>query len=101
MQRLAELEQEKELRESNQDHDDDPEHHRSVRTDRKDDSCNVEIEKIWRSGRTGFRNPYHTDIMERFNGIDLDAAGKSCRKRFLLSDGRYRAPSFCSDFLCA
>lgn len=53
----------------------------------KDDSCNVEIEKFGDPVVLDFEIPYHTDIMERFNGIDLDAAGKVAGKRFLLSDG--------------
>ena len=41
-----------------------------------DDSCNVEIEKFSEPVVPDFEIPYHTDIMERFNGIDMDAAGK-------------------------
>ena len=40
----------------------------------KDDSENVEIEKFGEPAVPDFEIPYHTDIMERFNGIDLDAA---------------------------
>ena len=40
----------------------------------KDDSCNVEIEKFGDPVVPDFEIPYHTDIMERFNGIDLDSA---------------------------
>ena len=42
----------------------------------KDDSCNVEIEKFGEPVVPDFEIPYHTDIMDRFHGIDLDAAGK-------------------------
>ena len=42
----------------------------------KDDSQNVEIEKFGEPAVPEFEIPYHTDIMERFNGIDLDAARK-------------------------
>jgi seryl-tRNA synthetase len=42
----------------------------------KDDSCNVEIEKFGEPVVPSFEIPYHTEIMERFDGIDLDAAGK-------------------------
>lgn len=42
----------------------------------EDDSCNVEIEKFGEPVVPDFEIPYHTDIMSRFNGIDLDAAGK-------------------------
>lgn len=42
----------------------------------KDDSCNVEIEKFGEPIVPDFEVPYHTEIMEKFNGIDIDAAGK-------------------------
>ena len=42
----------------------------------KDDSENVEIEKFGEPVVPDFEIPYHTEIMERFNGIDLDSAGK-------------------------
>ena len=42
----------------------------------KDDSCNVEIEKFGEPVVPDFEIPYHTDILDRFHGIDLDAAGK-------------------------
>ena len=40
----------------------------------KDDSCNVEIEKFGEPVVPDFEIPYHTDIMESFDGIDLDSA---------------------------
>ena len=42
----------------------------------KDDSENVELEKFGEPVVPDFEIPYHTEIMEKFNGIDLDAAGK-------------------------
>ncbi len=42
----------------------------------KDDSENVEIEKYGEPVVPEFEIPYHTEIMEKFNGIDMDAAGK-------------------------
>ncbi len=42
----------------------------------EDDSCNVEIQKYGEPIVPDFEIPYHTEIMEKFNGIDLDAAGK-------------------------
>ena len=42
----------------------------------KDDSENVEVTKYGEPVVPDFEIPYHTEIMERFNGIDLDAAGK-------------------------
>ena len=40
----------------------------------KDDSENVEIERFGEPVVPDFEIPYHTDIMERFCGIDLDSA---------------------------
>ena len=40
----------------------------------KDDSCNVEIEKFGEPFVPAFEIPYHTDIMEKLGGIDLDSA---------------------------
>ena len=40
----------------------------------KDDSENVEVERFGEPVVPDFEVPYHTDIMEKFNGIDLDAA---------------------------
>ena len=42
----------------------------------KDDSCNVEVQKYGEPVVPDFGIPYHTDIMESFHGIDLDAARK-------------------------
>ena len=42
----------------------------------KDDSENVEVQKYGEPVVPDFEIPYHTEIMEKFNGIDLDAAGK-------------------------
>ena len=42
----------------------------------KDDSQNVEIERFGEPVVPDFEIPYHTEIMEKFNGIDLDSARK-------------------------
>ena len=42
----------------------------------KDDSENVEITKYGEPVVPDFEIPYHTEIMESFDGIDLDAAGR-------------------------
>ena len=42
----------------------------------KDDTENVEVEKFGEPAVPAFEVPYHTDIMEKFNGIDLDSARK-------------------------
>ena len=42
----------------------------------KDDSENVELQRFGEAKVPDFDIPYHTEIMEYFNGIDLDAAGR-------------------------
>ena len=42
----------------------------------KDDSENVEVQKYGEPFVPDFEVPYHTEIMEKFNGIDLDSARK-------------------------
>ena len=42
----------------------------------KDDSENVEVTKYGEPVVPDFEVPYHTEIMEKFDGIDLDAAGR-------------------------
>ena len=42
----------------------------------KDDSENVELERFGEPVVPDFEIPYHTDIMEKLNGIDLDSARK-------------------------
>ena len=41
-----------------------------------DDSCNVEVQRFGEPVVPDFDIPYHTEIMERFNGVDMDAAGR-------------------------
>ncbi|MBQ0037732.1 MAG: serine--tRNA ligase [Clostridiales bacterium] len=41
-----------------------------------DDSCNVEVQRFGEATVPNFEIPYHTEIMERFDGIDMDAAGR-------------------------
>ena len=41
-----------------------------------DDSHNVEVERFGEAVTPAFPIPYHTEIMDSFNGIDLDAAGR-------------------------
>ena len=41
-----------------------------------DDSANVEVERFGEPVVPDFPIPYHTEIMESFNGIDMDAAGR-------------------------
>lgn len=42
----------------------------------KDDSENVEVQRYGEPVVPDFEIPYHTDIMENFDGIDMDAAGR-------------------------
>jgi len=41
-----------------------------------DDSANVEVARFGEAVIPAFEIPYHTEIMERFDGIDMDAAGR-------------------------
>ena len=54
----------------------------------KDDSQNVEIEKFGEPLVPDFEIPYHTDIMDSFKGIDMEAAGRVAGNGFyyLLGD---------------
>ena len=53
----------------------------------KDDSENVEIEKFGEPLVPDFEVPYHVDIMERLNGIDLDSARKTSGNGFYYLSG--------------
>ena len=48
----------------------------------KDDSENVEVERFGEPAVPDFEVPYHVDIMERVNGIDLDSARKTSGNGF-------------------
>ncbi|WP_294581747.1 serine--tRNA ligase [uncultured Thomasclavelia sp.] len=48
----------------------------------KDDSENVEIQKYGEPVVPDFEIPYHTEIMEKFDGIDMDAAGRVAGQGF-------------------
>ena len=41
-----------------------------------DDSCNVEVERFGEAKVPDFPIPYHVELMESFDGIDMDAAGR-------------------------
>ena len=41
-----------------------------------DDSCNVEVQRFGEPVVPDFPVPYHVDLMETFDGIDMDAAGR-------------------------
>ncbi len=41
-----------------------------------DDSANVEVERFGEPVTPSFEIPYHTEIMESFHGVDMDAAGR-------------------------
>ena len=53
-----------------------------------DDSCNVEVQRFGDATVPEFEIPYHTEIMERFGGIDLDSARRVAGNGFyyLLGD---------------
>ena len=48
----------------------------------KDDSENVEVEQFGEQTNPDFEIPYHTDIMQLFDGIDKDAAGRVAGEGF-------------------
>ena len=48
----------------------------------RDDSENVEVERFGEPAVPDFEVPYHVDIMERLNGIDLDSARKTSGNGF-------------------
>ena len=48
----------------------------------KDDSENIEVEKFGEQTHPDFEIPYHTDIMQLFDGIDKDAAGRVAGEGF-------------------
>ena len=41
-----------------------------------DDTHNVEVQRFGEPAAPDFEIPYHTEIMERFDGVDMDAAGR-------------------------
>ena len=47
-----------------------------------DDSANVEVQRFGDPVVPDYEIPYHTEIMERFNGIDMDAAGRTSGNGF-------------------
>ena len=53
----------------------------------KDDSENVEIEQFGTKREFNYEIPYHTDIMESFEGIDLDSARKTSGNGFYYLTG--------------
>ncbi len=48
----------------------------------KDDSENVEVKQFGEQTAVDFEIPYHTDIMQKFNGIDKEAAGRVAGEGF-------------------
>lgn len=53
----------------------------------KDDSQNIEIEKFGEPFVPSFEIPYHTDIMEKLSGIDLDSARRVAGNGFYYLTG--------------
>ena len=53
----------------------------------KDDSENVEVERFGEPVVPDFEIPYHTEIMEKFDGIDLDSARKEAGNGFYYLKG--------------
>ena len=53
----------------------------------KDDSENVDVERFGEPAVPDFEIPYHTEIMEKFSGIDLDSARKVAGNGFYYLQG--------------
>ena len=53
----------------------------------KDDSENVEIQKYGEPAVPSFEIPYHTDILEKLAGIDIDSAGRTSGNGFYYLQG--------------
>lgn len=53
----------------------------------KDDSENVEIQKYGEPAIPSFEIPYHTDILEKLAGIDIDSAGRTSGNGFYYLQG--------------
>ena len=53
----------------------------------RDDSENVEVQRFGEPVVPDFEIPYHTDIMERFDGIDIDSAGRVAGNGFYYLKG--------------
>ena len=58
-----------------------------------DDSANVEVERFGEAKVPDFPVPYHTELMESFDGIDLDAAGRVSGNGFYYLCLLYTSPS--------
>ena len=52
-----------------------------------DDSCNVEVQRFGEPVVPDFEIPYHAEIMERFNGLDLDSARRVAGNGFYYLSG--------------
>ena len=70
----------------------------------KDDSENVEIQRYGEPVVPDFEIPYHTEIMEKLNGIDMDAAGRVAGNGFYYLMGNIArlhsaALSYARDFM--
>ena len=66
----------------------------------KDDTENVENEKFGEPVVPDFEIPYHTDIMEKLAGIDLDSARRVAGNGFYYLTRRCCKTSFCCYILC-
>ena len=55
-----------------------------------DDSHNVEVERFGEPVVPDYEIPYHTEIMESFDGIDLDSARRVAGNGFYYLHGRHR-----------
>ena len=66
----------------------------------KDDSENVEIRKYLEPKEKSFEVPYHLDILEKVEGIELDAARRVAGSGFYYLDRRYCKTTFSNINIC-
>ena len=66
----------------------------------KDDSENVEVNKYGEPVVPDYEIPYHTEIMSKFQGIDLDSAREVAGNGFYYLVRRYCKASFCTFNIC-
>lgn len=66
----------------------------------KDDNENVEIQKFGDPFVPDYEIPFHGEILENLNGLDLDSARRVSRKWILLFNGKCSKASFSSVNLC-
>ena len=66
----------------------------------KNDTENVEVQRFGEPVTPSYEIPYHSDIMEKFDGIDLDSARRVSGSGFYYLTRRYCKITFCYSCIC-